>query len=122
MHIDKAKLVSALSKAKAKAKQKMTRAPPYKASNQPDRSQAVDNSSSTWHFSEHEVPSDHEVHPDSLREPSELLTAEDMDDLQHMLKHDFAALSAEQYRAEIQPLVDELLTFMNRQDALDCLG
>lgn len=120
MPLDKAahlcKLATALSKAKAKAKQKMTRAP-GKVLNQPDDSQAVDESTSPSHFSEHKGH-----HTDLPRGMSGLLSAEEEEDLKHMLSHDFAALSAEEYQAEIQPMFDETLTFMNRQDALDRLG
>lgn len=121
MHIDKAKhlppkLASALSKAKAKAKEKMARASSGKTLDHSNRSGLIDDSSSMSQTSEDQRYSE------QGRETSEFFTAEDKDDLEQMFKHDFATFSAEEYQAEIQPLFEDLLTFMNRQDALDSLG
>lgn len=109
MHIDKArhlppKLASAINKVKAKAKVKMAYASSGKDSNQPGHLEVS-------------------VDSRSLAEPSdELVTTEDKDDLEQMLRNDFATFSAEEYQADIQPLFEGLLRFMNRQDALDSLG
>jgi hypothetical protein len=121
MHIDKAKhlppkLASALSKAKAKAKEKMARASSGKTLDHSNRSGLIDDSSSMSQTSEDQRYSE------QGRETSEFFTAEDKDDLEQMFKHDFATFSAEEYQAEIQPLFEDLLTFMDRQDALDSLG
>ncbi|KAF3039267.1 hypothetical protein E8E11_006863 [Didymella keratinophila] len=122
MHIDitkhlPPKLASALSKAKAKAKEKMSRASSGKNSTQSNHSDDVlDDSNSMSQTSKDQTYSE------QASEMSELFTAEDKDDLEQMLKNDFATFSAEEYQAEIQPLFEDLLTFMNRQDALDHLG
>jgi hypothetical protein len=121
MPFDKAKhlppkLANAFSKAKAKAKEKMVR----KASvSQSDDSSAVADSRSTAQISADQTD------PEVTREMYEMFSAEDSaedkDDLEQMLKNDFATFNAEEYQAEIQPLFEELLTFMHRQDALDRL-
>lgn len=121
MHIDKAKhlspkLASALSKAKAKAKEKMARTSSGKNSNYSSRFEVVHDSSSMLQAT------DDQNCLDQSDDASALFSAEDKDDVEQMSKNDFATFSAEEYQAEIQPLIDNLLTFMNRQDALDSLG
>ncbi|KAF1927562.1 uncharacterized protein M421DRAFT_393083 [Didymella exigua CBS 183.55] len=96
-----------------KAKKKMAR----KASENPsDQSNIPDDSSSMTQFSETEGD------PEPTRAADVVLfSAEDKDDLEQMHKKDLATFSAKEYQANIQPLFDELLTFINRQDGLDRL-
>ncbi|KAF3046973.1 hypothetical protein E8E12_009735 [Didymella heteroderae] len=122
MQINKAKhlppkLANAFSRARAKAKEKMTRKASETHSDQTNHSEGVVKESSSM---SHATVTEAEA--EQVHDLNALFSVEDKDDLEQMLKNDFAAFSAEEYQAEIQPLFNELLTFMNRQDALDRLG
>lgn len=105
------KLTNAFLKVKAKAKEKMTRAPSDAESDK--RTGIVDSSSKATKSSGAEEHLGQSI--------SELFTAEDREDLEQMYKMDFATFSAAEYEAEIKDLFEDLLIFMHRQDGLDRL-